>query len=83
MSFDDVARALKKSSVDIPGGVARTSSGETLLRSMGKARDGREFNELEVMTTANGSNLKLNDLAWVKDGFEDKVLYTEFWMSPR
>ena len=82
MSFDDVARALKKSSVDIPGGVARTSSGETLLRSMGKARDGREFNELEVMTTANGSNLKLNDLAWVKDGFEDKVLYTEFSDEP-
>ena len=26
MSFDDVARALKKSSVDIPGGFARTSS---------------------------------------------------------
>ena len=82
MSFDDVARALKKSSVDIPGGVARTSSGETLLRSMGKAREGREFNELEVMTTANGSNLKLNDLAWVKDGFEDKVLYTEFSDEP-
>ena len=81
MSFDDVARALK-SSVDIPGGVARTSSGETLLRSMGKARDGREFNELEVMTTPNGSNLKLNDLAWVKDGFEDKVLYTNFSDEP-
>ena len=72
----------KKSSVDIPGGVARTSSGETLLRSMGKARDGREFNELEVMTTPNGSNLKLNDLAWVKDGFEDKVLYTNFSDEP-
>ena len=82
MSFDDVARALKKNSVDIPGGVARTSSGETLLRSMGKARDGREFNELEVMTTTNGSNLKLNDLAWVKDGFEDKVLYTNFSDEP-
>ena len=49
---------------------------------MGKARDGIEFNELEVMTTANGSNLKLNDLAWVKDGFEDKVLYTEFSDEP-
>jgi multidrug efflux pump subunit AcrB len=49
---------------------------------MGKARNGREFNELEVMTTANGSNLKLNDLAWVKDGFEDKVLYTEFSDEP-
>ena len=49
---------------------------------MGKARDGREFNELEVMTTTNGSNLKLNDLAWVKDGFEDKVLYTNFSDEP-
>ena len=49
---------------------------------MGKARDGREFNELEVMTTPNGSNLKLNDLAWVKDGFEDKVLYTNFSDEP-
>ena len=77
-----MARSLKKSSVDIPGGVARTSSGETLLRSMGKARNGREFNELEVMSTTNGSNLKLNDLAWVKDGFEDKVLYTEFSDEP-
>ena len=34
------------------------------------------------MTTANGSNLSLNDLAEVKDGFEDKVLYTEFSDQP-
>ena len=82
MSFDQLANALKKNSVDIPGGVARTSSGETLLRSMGKARDGKQFNNLEVISTANGSNLKLNDLAWVKDGFEDKILYTEFADEP-
>ena len=49
---------------------------------MGKARNGKEFNELEVVTTANGSNLQLNDLAWVKDGFEDKVLFTEFSDQP-
>ena len=82
MSFDQLANALKKNSIDIPGGVARTSSGETLLRSMGKARDGREFNDLEVVSIANGSNLKLNEMAWVKDGFEDKVLYTEFADEP-
>ncbi len=82
MSFDDIARSLKTNSIDIPGGVARTSSGETLLRSMGKARNGEEFNNLQVMTTSNGSNLKLNDFASVKDGFEDKVLYTEFSDEP-
>ena len=82
LSFDDVVKSLKRNSIDTPGGVARTSSGETLLRSMGKARDGREFNDLQLMTTADGSNLKLSDLAWVKDGFEDKILYTEFSDEP-
>ena len=82
MSFDQLATTLKRNSVDIPGGVARTSSGETLLRSTGKARTGSEFDQLEVMTAANGSNLSLNDLAEVKDGFEDKVLYTEFSDQP-
>ena len=82
LSFDEVAQSLKRNSIDIPGGVARTASGETLLRAMGKARNGKEFNELEVVTTANGSNLQLNDLAWVKDGFEDKVLFTEFSTNP-
>ena len=82
LSFDDVVKSLKRNSIDTPGGVARTSSGETLLRSMGKARDGREFNDLQLLTTADGSNLKLSDLAWVKDGFEDKILYTEFSDEP-
>ena len=36
LSFDEVSQSLKQSSLDIPGGVARTSSGETLLRAMGK-----------------------------------------------
>ncbi len=82
LSFDDIAIALKANSIDIPGGVARTPSGETLLRSMGKVRNGMEFSELEIMTTNDGSNLKLRDLAWVKDGFEDKVLYTKFSGEP-
>ena len=82
LSFDDIAIALKANSIDIPGGVARTPSGETLLRSMGKVRNGMEFSELEIMTTNDGSSLKLRDLARVKDGFEDKVLYTKFSEEP-
>ena len=82
LSFDDIAIALKTNSIDIPGGLARTPSGETLLRSMGKVRNGMEFSELEIMTTNDGSSLKLRDLARVKDGFEDKVLYTKFSEEP-
>jgi multidrug efflux pump subunit AcrB len=78
LSFDDISKSLKQSSVDIPGGVARTSSGETLLRAMGKARKGEEFDQIELISSPNGSSLKLGDLATVKDAFEDKALYTTF-----
>ncbi len=82
LSFDQVAQAMKRSSIDTPGGVARTSSGETLLRSMGKAQDGKQFEEIRLLSNANGSNVQAGDLANVKDGFEDKVLYTRFSNEP-
>lgn len=82
MSFDQVAQALRKSSVDVPGGVARTSSGETLLRSTGKARTGGEFEQIELLSSPDGSSLKLGELARVKDDFEDRVLYTNFEDQP-
>jgi multidrug efflux pump subunit AcrB len=78
LSFDGVAGALRKASVDVPGGVARTSSGETLLRSVGKARKGKEFDQIELISSPNGSSLKLGEVATVKDSFEDKTLYTNF-----
>ena len=82
LSFDQVAQSLKRNSVDIPGGVARTPAGETLLRSMGKAQNGRQFEEIQLITNPNGSNLEVRDLAEVRDGFEDKILYTEFSGEP-
>ena len=82
MSFDEVSRAIKSNSVDIPGGVARTSSGETLLRSMGKAHNGKQFEKMQILTSSNGSHLSLGELAEVKDGFEDKALYTKFTDEP-
>ena len=82
LSFDEVAGALRKASVDVPGGIARTSSGETLLRSVGKAREGKEFDQIELISSPNGSSLKLGDLATVKDSFEDTTLYTNFAGEP-
>ena len=82
LSFDEVARTLRQTSLDVPGGVARTSAGETLLRSMGKARDGQEFDAIELLPSENGSSVTLGEVAKVKDAFEDKALYTIFDEQP-
>ena len=82
LSFDSVSQSLKKNSIDIPGGVARTTAGETLIRTMGKARKGQQFDQIEIISSPNGSSVQLQDIALVKDGFEDKTLYTKFKGKP-
>jgi multidrug efflux pump subunit AcrB len=82
LSFDSVAQSLKQNSTDIPGGVARTTAGETLIRTTGKARIGKQFEQIDIVSSPNGSSVQLMDIANVKDGFEDKVLYTEFKGDP-
>jgi multidrug efflux pump subunit AcrB len=82
LSFDSVSRALTQNSIDVPGGVARTTAGETLIRTTSKARDGKQFDQIEIVSSPNGSSVQLKDIANVKDAFEDKVLYTTFQDEP-
>lgn len=71
ISFDDVANAVRGSSLDLSGGSVKTSGGEILLRTPGKAYVGEEFEEIVVLTRPDGSRIHLRDVADVVDGFED------------
>ncbi|MEN8159632.1 MAG: efflux RND transporter permease subunit, partial [Myxococcota bacterium] len=71
LSFDQVARAVRRSSLDLPGGSIETAGGEILLRTKGQAYRGHEFAELVVLTRADGTRVRLRDVARVVDGFED------------
>ncbi len=71
LSFDEVARAVRSGSLDLPGGAIKTAAGEVLLRTKGQAYWGDEFEELVVKTRADGTRLYLKDVATVVDGFAD------------
>jgi len=71
LSFDDVAEAVRSSSLDLPGGSIKTIGGEILLRTKGQAYWGREFEQLVLRTSADGTRLYLKDVATVVDGFAD------------
>ena len=71
MTFDEVANAVRSSSLDLPGGAIKTTSGEILLRSKGQAYVGGDFETLPLRTTPDGRRLLLGDVAQVVDGFED------------
>jgi multidrug efflux pump subunit AcrB len=71
LSFDEVVRAVRASSLDLPGGSLRTEGGEILLRTKGQAYRGGEFEALLLWTRPDGSVLRLGDVATVVDGFAE------------
>ena len=83
MTFDQVADAVRRSSLDLPGGSVRTERGEILLRTIGQAYRGAEFEDLVLWTRADGSRLRLGDVATVVDGFEETDQEAWFDVEPR
>ena len=71
LTFDQVALAVRQSSLDMPGGSIKTEGGEILLRSKGQAYRGKEFESLVLRTNPDGSRLVLGDVATVVDGFAE------------
>ncbi|CAI8282245.1 MAG: Swarming motility protein SwrC [Opitutia bacterium UBA7350] len=78
LSFGDVALAIQRNSVDIPGGAIKSRSGEILLRTNAKAYRAQEFETLPVITNTDGALVTLGDIAEIEDGFVDDELVTEF-----
>ena len=71
LTFDAVADAVRRSSLDLPGGSIRRESGEILLRTVGQAYRGAEFENLVLLARADGTRLRVGDVATVVDGFAE------------
>ena len=71
LTFDDIARAVRGSSLDMPGGSVKSDTGEILLRTIGQAYRGEDYEQLTLQTRPDGSRLLLGDVATIIDGFEE------------
>ncbi len=71
LRFEDVASAVRNSSLDLPGGSIRAESGEILLRTKGQAYRGEEFENLTLISRRDGTQVRLGDVARIIDGFAE------------
>ncbi len=78
LTLDQVAQAVRVSSLDLPGGSIKTSSGEILIRTQARKYTAPEFEEIVVLTRPDGTRLLVKEIAKVVDGFEDVDLFTRF-----
>lgn len=82
IGFDDIVAAVRRTSVELPGGTIKAEGGEILLRTAHRAKTGKEFETIPVKTLPDGSRLFLNQVASITDGFEDIDLWSRFDGKP-
>ena len=82
LTFDEVVRAVRRSSLDLPGGAIKTEGGEILLRTKGQAYRGAAFESIILRTRPDGAALTVGDVATVVDGFADADISGRFDQEP-
>jgi multidrug efflux pump subunit AcrB len=81
LSFQDLADAIRRFSVDLPAGAIDSEGGTYVVRTRGQAYSEREFEKIPIRT-ADGAEVLLGEVAEVKDGFEEGEVVVEFNDQP-
>jgi len=71
LTLSMITQAVKAGSMDLPGGSVKTDVGEILVRTKGQLYTGEEFGRIVVITALDGSQVTLDQIATIKDGFQD------------
>src|SRR5690606_9562919 len=71
LTCEQVAEAVRSTSIDLPGGSVRTKAGEILIRAQNRRYEAAEIGDITVVTRPDGTVVKLSDIAKVVDGFKE------------
>lgn len=75
LTHHDVADAVRRGNVELPGGSIKTKTGEILVRAANKHVTGTEIAGIPVLHDQNGTTLTVGDLGTVRDGFDDREIF--------
>ena len=78
VTFDQVAQAVRKSSINTSLGSIKGENGTIQLTTRNLADTKKDFDKIIIRQTSDGGTLKVSDIARVVDGFEDKNLRASF-----
>jgi len=82
LTLASIGQAIGNSSLDLSAGNIRAEGGDVLIRAKGQAYRRNEFENIVIKANADGSILRLGDIASVDDGFEEVPLRTRFNGQP-
>ncbi|WP_232299974.1 efflux RND transporter permease subunit [Colwellia sp. MT41] len=78
LSFRDIANAVRSFSRNMSAGQIRAANGYINLRVENQAYRGYEFEQIPVITLADGTKVLLGEVATINDGFQEGLQYSKF-----
>ncbi|UOB73019.1 MULTISPECIES: efflux RND transporter permease subunit [unclassified Pseudoalteromonas] len=78
LTLAQISSAIANSSSDISAGNLKTEGGDVLISSKGQAYRKDEFASIVVKNQADGTIIRLGDIATIKDDFEETPVRTRF-----
>ena len=74
LTLDDVANAVRVSSLDLSAGGVDTREADVRVRTIGQSYDQQDFEQIVVVARNDGTAVRLGDIAEVRDAFQDSDL---------
>lgn len=81
ISIAQISNAIQDSTLDLPGGTLKTSSGDVLIRTKSRRYNAEEYGEIPIISTDEGQ-LLLRDIATITDSFEEVETTSTFNGKP-
>jgi multidrug efflux pump subunit AcrB len=82
LTLGHIAEAVRKTSLDLPAGRIKTTSGEVLVRTKGRRYHAADYGNVAVVSRPDGSIVTLGEIGKLTDGFEDVDLFARFQEKP-
>ncbi len=82
LTLDQIATLVRRASLDLPGGAIKAAGGEILVRTKDRLYTGRDYAKLPIIAGADGSLVRLGEIAHIRDSFEETDTYARFDGKP-
>jgi len=71
LTVGEIAQHIRQASIELPGGSLKTAGGEILIRMKTRKDSAQDFAHIPIITTPDGSQVLLADIATITDGYEE------------
>ena len=82
LTLSSVAHIVGQAAVEMPGGAIKTAGGDVLVRVKERRDYAHEFGRIPIITANDGTQVLLEDIADIQDGFEDTDRFATFNGKP-